>query len=320
MGDWISTASPRIRVIPGGNRGRFPFSHTLFIDDDVKAVVDTGAGEAPLSELISRTPVDLVINTHYHFDHIAYNYLFEGSRILLNRREAEGYRDRRAIGRFLGMAEVYGEAWVDGWLERIADPGTKPSPWSPQNDHKWWLSTARIDGEYAWGDVLDFGKTKAHVLAAPGHSEGFCCLFFPRDGIAYVSDMDLTSFGPWYGGTDGDIDAFVQSCRAMAALDVRQYITGHERGIVDGETFREGVETFLSKIEEREKAILESLKTPLSLKDLAGLGLIYPRKFHEDAWVFMWNFLMTQKHVRRLITRGRVKEEDGMFLPICRET
>jgi len=314
MGDWISTASPRIKVIPGGNRGRFPFSHTLYIDDDVKAVIDTGAGEIPLTELKNRCPVDLVVNTHYHFDHIAYNYLFEGSRIILNRREADGFRDRRVIGRFLGMAEVYGEAWVEGWLERIADPRTKASPWSPQNDHKWWLSTARIDGEYAWGEILDFGKTKAHVLAAPGHSEGFSCLFFPVEGIAYVSDMDLTGFGPWYGGTDGDIDAFVRSCRDMVALDAGQYITGHERGVVDGKTFREEMGSFLLKIEERENTVLESLRTPLSLEALARLGLIYPRKFHEDAWVSMWNFLMTQKHVRRLIARGRVREEGRTFL------
>ena len=313
MGDWIPTISPKIKVIPGGNGGRFPFSHSLFIDDDVKAVVDTGAGEGPLSDLKRRVPVDWVINTHYHFDHIAWNFLFEKSRILLNSRESEAFRDRRAIGRFLGMAEVYGESWVEGWLERIADPRTLQSPWSPQNDHKWWLSTARIDGTYAWGDVLDFGKTKARVLAAPGHSEGFCCLFFPGEGIAYVSDMDLTPFGPWYGGTDGDIDAMVRSCREAVALGARQYITGHEKGLVDGESFRDGMKVFLSKIDDRDRALLESLKTPMTLDELACLGIIYPRKFHGDAWVSMWNRLMTQKHLRRLEARGRVREEDGRF-------
>jgi glyoxylase-like metal-dependent hydrolase (beta-lactamase superfamily II) len=311
MTDWIETPSPRIRVIPGGNGGRFPYSHTVFIDDDVKAVIDTGAGEAPLRELLRGVSVDRVVNTHFHFDHIFCNYLFEGSEILLNRREADCFRDRRAIARFLGIAEVYGEASVENWLGRISDPRTGPSPYSPQNDHRWWLSSARIDGTYDWGGVLDFGKTRARVIGAPGHSEGFCCLFFEEEGIAYVSDIDLTAFGPWYGGTDGDIEGFARSCREMAALGARHYITGHEKGMVDGKAFREGVGRFLSKIDEREKRILEALRDPLTLEELADLGLVYPRRFHEDAWVRMWNYLMTKKHVLRLAGRGEVGREEA---------
>lgn len=51
----------------------------------------------------------------------------------------------------------------------------------------------------------------------------------------------------------------------------------------------------------------------MTLDELACLGIIYPRKFHGDAWVSMWNRLMTQKHLRRLEARGRVREEDGRF-------
>ncbi len=316
MNDWIGTSSPRIRVIPGGNGGRFPYSHTVFIDDDVKAVIDTGAGEAPLGELLSGVSVDRVVNTHFHFDHIFCNYLFEKSEILLNGREAACFRDRRTIGHFLGIAEVYGDAAVEDWLGRISDPRTGPSPYSPQNDHRWWLSSARIDGTYDWGDVLDFGRTRARVVGAPGHSQGFCCLFFEEEGIAYVSDIDLTAFGPWYGGTDGDIDGFARSCREMAALGARHYITGHEKGMVDGAAFRDGMERFLERIDERDRRVLEALREPRTLGELADLGLVYPRRFHEDAWVRMWNYLMTKKHVLRLAGRGEAAGEAPPGLPL----
>jgi len=105
----------------------------------------------------------------------------------------------------------------------------------------------------------------------------------------------------------------VRSCRDAAALDAKQYITGHERGLVDGEAFRDGMTVFLSKIDNRDRFLLESLKTPMTLDELARLGIVYPRKFHEDAWVSMWNRLMTKKHLQRLEARGRVREENGRF-------
>jgi len=303
-----------LKVIPGENKSRFPFSSSLFIDDDIKALIDTGAGLKTLSELKQREKIDMVINTHYHWDHIAYNYLFEESKILINDREADCFRDRRNIGKFLGMVEVYGKKWVDGWLERISNPDSKQSPYSPQNDHRWWISTARVDEEYSWGDILDFGKTKMHVIGAPGHSKGFCCMYFPDYGIVYAADIDLTTFGPWYGGTDGDIDLFINSCREIGNLDAEFFITGHENGILRKEDFKEGLKTFVNKFDERESVILSKLNEPQTIEELADMGIIYGKKFHVDEWVYMWNYLMTKKHLQRLLKNGRVKKIGEEFI------
>jgi len=313
MTGFAKTEFGPLKVIPGENGSRFPFSSTLFIDDDVKVVIDTGAGSKAMLDLKERQRIDMVINTHYHFDHIAYNYLFDESKILINDREAECYRDRRKIGKLLGMVEVYGEKWVDGWLERISNPDSKQSPYVPQNNHKWWLSSARVDEVYSWGDILDFGRTKAHVIGAPGHSEGFCCMYFPDLGVAYVADFDLTAFGPWYGGTDGDIDLFIESCRNIAELDAKYFITGHEIGILGKDDFKIGVDNFLHRIEKRDSLILSRLSEPSTLEALADMGLIYGKKFHEDAWVAMWNYLMTKKNLLRLVKNGKVKLVDNRY-------
>lgn len=55
----------------------FRSATSFFIDDSVKVIIDPGAGLGKLTEIKSQTPIDLIINTHYHFDHIAYNYLFD---------------------------------------------------------------------------------------------------------------------------------------------------------------------------------------------------------------------------------------------------
>ncbi|MBN2254240.1 MAG: MBL fold metallo-hydrolase [Deltaproteobacteria bacterium] len=314
MGGMKTQAFGAVTVIPGENSSRFPWSSTLFIDDDVKAVIDTGAGERPLTELKENHRIDMVINSHFHFDHIAYNHLFTDTAILINEKEAQCYRDRRRIGILLGIEEVYGSEEVDRWIRRISRPESPQSPYSPQNNHKWWMSTSRLDGTYPWGHIFDFGKTKMHVIGAPGHSEGFCCMYFPEEGVVYVADIDLTSFGPWYGGIDGDIGQFIDSCREIAGMDADTFITGHEAGILTKEEFQAGLTVFLEKIEERDSRILAALTEPATIDDVAGKGLIYGRKFHSDEWVFMWNYLMTKKHIERMVTLGRALQVDDTYI------
>ncbi len=304
----MNTRFGPIRVIPGEDRCRFPHCTSLFIDDEVKVLIDPGAGLKTLTALKQETQVDLVINTHYHFDHISYNYLFDQARIMIHEKEAPCFRERRNLGSLLGMQEVYGPDWVDGWIARIADPAAIQSPFSPQNRHQWWLSTARVDEEYRWGDVLDFGKTRMEIIGTPGHSQGFSCMNFPDHGVMYVADIDLTSFGPWYAGSDSDIDLFISSCEKIKTIDCEQFITGHERGVLGREDFLAGLDRFIAIIDQRDRAILSVLTRPLPLREIVDRGLIYSSKYHVDAWIYMWEFIMIKKHVRRMVDRGQISD------------
>ncbi|HRS83632.1 MAG TPA: MBL fold metallo-hydrolase [Smithellaceae bacterium] len=305
-----------VSVIPGEDGGRFPRCTSLLIDDDVKVLVDPGAGLKTMAALNQETTVDVVINTHYHFDHIAYNYLFDRARILLNEQEAPCFQEKKNLASLLGMEEVYGPEWVDQWIERIAGGEARQSPYSPQNRHEWWLSASRVDGVYRWGDVLDFGKTRVQILGAPGHSKGFSCLHFPGLGVMYVADIDLTAFGPWYAGSDGDIDLFLSSCEALKAVDCEFFITGHEAGILRRKDFLAGLERFTAVIDERDEKILSVLKKPLSFREIVDQGLIYGRRYHVDAWVYMWEFLMIKKHLHRMIRRGRILDRGDSFIAV----
>jgi len=282
----------------------------------VKALIDPGAGVQRLTDLKQQHHIDMVFNTHFHYDHIAYNYLFDQSKILINDKEAPCFRDRREIPRIIGIEEVYGEEWIAGWLQRIADPATEKSPYSPQNNHEWWLSTARLDGEYQWGEVFDFGKVRMQIIGAPGHSGGFSCMHFPLHGVIYVADLDLTPFGPWYGNTSGDIDQFISSCRTIEKVDAEYFVTGHEMGILGREEFRAGMNRYLAVIDERDARLLSVLSEPLSLEEVTRMGLIYGRKFHVDAWVYMWEFVTIKKHLQRMERQGRVSQIGETFVAV----
>jgi len=303
-----TTSFGPLTIIPGERGSTFPFCTSIFIDGETKVLIDPGSGAGPLKKLKEKYHIDIVINTHYHFDHIAYNYLFDKAKIFINERESDCFRDRRTIGSLLGMTEVYDNAWIDSWLERISNSDTKQTPYSPQNNHKWWLSSARINGTYAWGEILDFGRVTMKMVGAPGHSLGFSCPYFPDYGIVYTADVDLTDFGPWYGGSDGDIDAFIASAHEIAGLDAEIFVTGHEKGIVTKNQFTRALTIFLEKIGRRDREILARLTEPRTLNELSDMGLIYGKKFLVDDWIYMWNKIMIKKHLQRLVNHGAVQK------------
>lgn len=304
----------KIKFIPGDKGGRFPFCNSLFIDDSVKTVIDPGAGLNKMAEIKNKASVDLVINSHYHFDHIAYNYVFNESKIYLNETESDCFQNREKIARRLGMTEVYGNKWVSGWLDKISRPDSPQSPYTPQNRYEWWLSTARLDGTYKWGDIFDFGNTKMEVIGTPGHTAGFSCFYFPDHGVIYTGDIDLTNFGPWYCGADGEIDSFIDSARKIAGLNADTYITGHEAGILSRKDFLNQIENYLKIISERDKKIISVLSSPLNLKEIAELGLIYGKKYTVDDWIRAWEELTVKKHLKKLLDKGMVIRFKGKYI------
>jgi hydroxyacylglutathione hydrolase len=289
-----------VRFIRGEENGKFPYCNTILITDEVNAIIDPGAGERTLEKVLRNHRVDLVINTHYHFDHIRFNYLFRDAEIHLNKYDAPCFKSLDALAERLGILEVYGIGAVEKWKRTISSESREPLGPTPKDRHEWILSTSRLDGEYGDGRIFDFGATKAEVIHTPGHTSGFSCFYFPNEKMVYAADIDLTSFGPWYGGSDGDIQLFLDSMEKVTKLNADIYVTGHETGIVKKPEFLTKLEKFKSKIFERDTSILEFLhrrKKGAALTDIASEGLIYSHEFLVDEWIYMWERIMVRKHL-----------------------
>lgn len=303
----------KVKIIFGDNGGRFPFCNSIFIDDLLKAVIDPGAGLKSLQEIRTNNKIDIIYNTHYHFDHIAYNYLFDESKLYVNEQESICYQDRRVIPHLLGMVDIYGEGYVDEWIKGISNPETTQSPFSPQKRHEWLLSTSKPVEVYHWGDIFDFGTTKMKVIGTPGHSAGFNCLYFPEERLVYTGDYDLTKFGPWYFGKDCDIDLFVQSANRLLELDADTYVTGHEVGILNKEDFTKALQKFLSIIDIRDEKLLATISRPMGLKEIANMGIFYGKKCMIDEWLRGWEEIMVYYHLQRLIKNKALAENEGLY-------
>jgi hypothetical protein len=50
--------------------------------------------------------------------------------------------------------------------------------------------------------------------------------------VAFIGDIDLTGFGPYYGDATSSLAAFRKSLREVAELDARIWVTSHHRAVI----------------------------------------------------------------------------------------
>src|SRR6185312_3436289 len=121
------------------------------------------------------------------------------------------------------------------------------------------------------GHVFDLGDRTATVVHLPGHTAGHSGLLVEPDGFFYIADIDLTSFGPYYGDLGSDLEAFERSIAACAEVDARWYGTFHQKGVVEGaEEFRPRLRAYRTVIARRDAALTEFLAEPRSLADVVA--------------------------------------------------
>jgi glyoxylase-like metal-dependent hydrolase (beta-lactamase superfamily II) len=154
---------------------------------------------------------------------------------------------------------------------------------------------------------------RVEALHAPGHTRGHSCFQVRWDGgeLLYLGDIDLSSFGPYYGDAWSDLEDFERSLARVREIDARWYATFHHVGVLDGrEAFLERLDRFAAVIPRREARLLEFLAAPRTLDEIARHRFVYRP---EDAVPFaepVERRHMAQ-HVQRLVRAGRVVEVEA---------
>lgn len=275
-----------IMVLEGPNNSKVPYSRSLFINDSEKLLIDTGADPNLLKEMYEDYGLDLIINTHYHPDHTRFNHLFADTSKWINPIEFELSRTVEGVAKANGVYQEWGPNGVEKWKKSL-----------PQ---EWVKSFGQITGTYDYEVEYCFGKVKVHFLHTPGHTSGLSCPYFPDQGVVFVGDYDMTSFGPWYNGTDGDIEDFISSGKRLLSLDAETYITGHQKGIFSKQDFQIAMEKFLEIIDRRDQTIELYVRQGLSFDELTSIGIFYPKKSLENTILKTWERTGIRKHLHRL--------------------
>ncbi len=275
-----------IHILEGPSRSKVPFSRSLFIQSSVNVLIDTGAESELLQRIKHDNGVDLVINTHYHPDHTRHNYLFSSTDTLINQIEYKTASTIDDIAKQNGIYQEWGPQGVEKWKHSI-----------PQ---KWTDSLNTITGSYSYNEEYRFGDVKVFFLHTPGHTKGFACPYFPDLGTVYVGDYDMTRFGPWYNGTDGNIQEFIESGKRLVELDAETYITGHQKGTFTKNEFKQEMKKYLEIIEQRDERILEYVNQGLTFEEITDIGIFYPKSVLSEPLLKTWERSGIRKHLERL--------------------
>ena len=169
-------------------------SNCYLIDNNI--LVDTGAGRNKdylFSKLrengVEPGDIELIVNTHCHFDHIGGNYLFPDAEIAIHRADAISVKNEDTLGTSLSAFELG--------------------------------NNSRVDIELDEGDkIADF-----EVLHTPGHTNGGICLW---DGENLISG-DTIFAGGGVGRMDigGSYEDMKNSVKRLTELDVKNIYPGH---------------------------------------------------------------------------------------------
>jgi glyoxylase-like metal-dependent hydrolase (beta-lactamase superfamily II) len=150
------------------------------------------------------------------------------------------------------------------------------------------------------------------AIHLPGHTAGHCVLLVEPQGIAFIGDFDLSSFGPYYGDATSSLADFRRSLARLARLPAQVWITSHHKGaITERAAFDAMLGAFAARIDEREARLLQMLRSgPQTLAQLVRQRLLYPPEA-DDLWIDCAEQRSIAQHLQELQAHGRVRCVDG---------
>jgi glyoxylase-like metal-dependent hydrolase (beta-lactamase superfamily II) len=279
----------------GVKTGKYPDGNQVIVRGrDATAAFDTPQVANRLGAALDA--VDLVILGHVHEDHMAGLHRLPRAAVHVHEADLEAARSWEGLGRHYG--------YPPDVLAALKSKIEAEFHYRPRPDAV----------GYADGAVWDLGGVRVRAVHMPGHTAGHCVLLVEPHGIAFIGDIDLSGFGPYYGDASSDLGQFRRSLARLRDLPASVWITSHHKGVLtDRAAFDEALRTFAGRLDEREARLLRMLAHgPRTLADLARERLLYPPG-HAELWVEFAERRTIAQHLDELVAAGRVRRDDGRF-------
>ena len=167
---------------------------------------------------------------------------------------------------------------------------------------------------YVDGQTWELGGVRVRAIHMPGHTAGHSVLLVEPEGVLFLGDIELSTFGPYYADGCSSLADFRTTLRRVADVPARVWVTSHHKGVItERQTFLDLLRAFGEKIDVRARAILEELgKGPRTLEQLAEHRFLYP-KGHQDIWVEDVERMNLRQHLGELTGNGQVVLEGDKY-------
>jgi len=286
--------SPEVYLIEPPNGGKFPHCYCVYVDGEKKTLIDTSCGAENLLALKKRG-VDVIINTHFHEDHIYNNHQFPEAWVWAHELDAAAIRSLDVF------VDCYGDLFGGKAVGRkfIEDIQLKPSP---------------VHRELVDDEMLELGPWSLQVLHTPGHTPGHIALWEEKFGILISADIDLSGFGPWYGHLCSNITDFLASIELCRQIRPRTLISSH-KGLIE-EDIDNRLLAYRDIILAKEQQVLTALQEPKSFEQLIALQIFYGQRIKLDNLFIWFEKLAIYQHLLRLEELGLVAHSADTYYRI----
>lgn len=284
-----------VEVWTGATGGKYPDGNYLLVrGGDSVASFDLPLVAREIPDVVRQA--DLTLLSHFHEDHMA------GLDLLADKPVHVHAGDVAAVRSTEGMLAHFGYA---------ADTTARFLPHVLEDFHY----RPRPDAiAYEDGACWDLGGVRVRAVHAPGHTSGHCVLMIEPAGIAFIADIDLSGFGPYYGDATSSLAEFRKTLAMLPGIDARCWITSHHKGVVhERATFLALLAKYGAALDRRENALLAALRErPCSLEDLVTHRFVYPPGFDADFVTDVERYTIG-RHLDELLAAGRVCHTDGLY-------
>jgi glyoxylase-like metal-dependent hydrolase (beta-lactamase superfamily II) len=280
-----------VTVLFGASHGKYPHGNSILVRGARESLmIDPSLGVVARKRSLPR--VDRVWNSHCHEDHIAGNHLFPDAPWELHEADLLGLHS------FAGFLRIYGyddSVLGAGWEKTLAE-------------RFYYTANPRATG-FRDGHVLELGGgVHVRVIHTPGHTRGHCAFHVQPDDVLYLGDIDLSSFGPYYGDAWSDLADFERSLRLVRGIQAKHYATFHHIGVVDRATFLARLDKFEAVIASREQRLHAYLsEAPRTLDEIVKHRFVY-RPSDPVSFADPVERRSMEQHLARLIATGRARQ------------
>jgi len=275
-----------IFYIPGENNSRFPYCACLYLKGkDMRVLIDAGMGDRRL-EPVKKWGIDILILTHCHIDHRLTRNKIQTVPVWCHEADAPFLTDRHLFYHGIGLQR--------SGLDFSA--GFKFS-------HD--MFEVEIKQHLYDGQRFDLGGITLETIHTPGHSPGHLAFYIPEADLLFTADVDLTSFGPFYGHDFADIGDFLQSIERLRQLNAGIVATGHA-GPFNGQVIQE-FNRYEEVVYQRDRRVLDQLTKPMAIGDFGNRNLIFRTYPDFPALIRWFEIVHIEKHLERLKAMGKVQ-------------
>jgi len=208
----------------------------LIIGDDLNVLIDTGIitkfnsfNYLLTTEVgLKIEDIDMVINTHAHFDHISSNAYFN--------------------------CPIAAHRWAAVKIQHSDELITKGKKWGVD------LTDMRINLWLENRNIIDLGNTFLKVIETPGHTSGCICLYEPYKNYIFSGDtLFKGAISNIY--ESGSISEYINSLQILDTLKIESFYPSHGNCVIGFELVSQEIENSIENAKMELTAFINRIRS-----------------------------------------------------------